>query len=1085
MNLNIGLFNARGLAVNAVDDLLSHCQHLHLLFITETWLAANRSNLPTTWTQHHCHAVQNNNHIRNSAGLCLLINPSFPYTVNRLPSSSPYLLLATVGNLTLACTYLPPHWPFLECLNVLSQIPITANTIICGDFNARMGEWTGDTSWNPRGRPMKRWLERHSLTVLNKQHAFGLATYLQHRVNGTFTSLIDLFICTAPLTDAHMEVWQDRSLSSDHKMVQLSFLFDHTEANSIPKPVRRTWNLSRLSEEDVEKLYVARFEERAEPLLHILQTLIEEPLPTRPDIDAMTTELNQCIYDAMDTALGTKPARPKHWKWFWTMELQQLADFRELCYQRWRRSTGLNRGIRWTEHQQAVRHLRYKIKASRKQAFKNFCSSLEHNFTKATQVIKQMRRRREVSASFSHPHGPQRAVEVLAEHLSGVYNGDILPGERQLAPRTSAPFSLDDHPFDDLSVLDAITSLPRRKAPGSDHLRSEMLRPIADPLSRVLALLYQLCWRWGYVSPLWRSAQVCAIFKKGDRTLPSNYRPISLTSVLRKAMEKCISHLLHRESPKPDLAQGGFRIRRSALDQALCLHELIQIHRLRHRSDPVLAFLDIKAAYDTVDREIIWQRLYDHGTPAALTTLLQNMFDDVSITVVGNNYVSEPFHPTTGVLQGSVLSPNLYSIYIDTLPKELRSASTRRTATVDDPPTPINALLFADDVALFGTAEEVTTMLRRAEQHSYRLGYRWSPSKCAIVNGEDHNLYLYGELLPNADHFVYLGVPFGPKGMDPEQLISLRSPKATTAMQVLKSLGVQGSGLGELLAAKLYRQFIRPKLEYGLATSKFLVTQMKTIDDAQDTCLRMIFRGRNTTSTSVFRHLTDLPDMRTRILTLQAKFTIRAETLPPDTLFCLLMPRLHNKHSRWRYLQNKNPLLDKWNEDRNNKLTDTIAQWRQNQHDKLRQTRARQAACRPLIGPDPILALPATRKERSRLLRWRLGWLPAQPLPCPCGTHLTKKRSFPQCPLIPSELWAELPTEPPDYVGSQIDFVMNQLPVAALKFGFRPDDQLQQWWPVLLKLLRHIDILCHPDTSFADEPSAGALLLSPPTPDEE
>ena len=61
---------------------------------------------------------------------------------------------------------------------------------------------------NPRGRPMtmKRWLERHSLTVLNKQHAFGLATYLQHQVNGTFTSLINLFICTAPITDARMEV---------------------------------------------------------------------------------------------------------------------------------------------------------------------------------------------------------------------------------------------------------------------------------------------------------------------------------------------------------------------------------------------------------------------------------------------------------------------------------------------------------------------------------------------------------------------------------------------------------------------------------------------------------------------------------------------------------------------------------------------------------------------------------------------------------------------------------------------------------------------------------------------------------------
>ncbi|CAM0139001.1 unnamed protein product [Umbelopsis sp. WA50703] len=89
------------------------------------------------------------------------------------------------------------------------------------------------------------------------------------------------------------------------------------------------------------------------------------------------------------------------------------------------------------------------------------------------------------------------------------------------------------------------------------------------------------------------------------------------------------------------------------------------------------------------------------------------------------------------------------------------------------------------------------------------------------------------------------------------------------------------------------RQFIRPKLEYDLATSKLLVAQVKIIDAAQDTCLRMIFRPRNTTSTSFFRHLTDLLDMQTRLRTLPAKFSIRAATLPIDTLF-YLMPRLHN-----------------------------------------------------------------------------------------------------------------------------------------------------------------------------------------------
>ncbi|KAG2171679.1 hypothetical protein INT43_008059 [Umbelopsis isabellina] len=983
-------------------------QGLHLLFVTETWLAPDCPNLPTTWIQHHCHAVPNNNHIRPSAGISLLIHPSFPFTVNRVPCSSPYLLLATVDHLTLVCTYLPPRWTFSECLNVLALIPSTPNTIICGDLNARMGEGIGDTSWNPRGRPLIRWLERHSMTVLNRH-------------------LIDLFITTATLTDVSMEVWQERSLSSDHKMVKLSFLFDYHEATPVPPPVRRTWNLSRLSEEDVEKIYAARFEERAEPLLMALQDLLEDQTPERPDIDALTTELNQCIYDALDTALGTKPTRHKYWKWFWTMKLQQLAEFREFCYQRWRRSTGLDRGLR----------------ASRKQAFKNFCSSLEHNFASATQVIKQMRRRRETSASFSHPHGPQRAVEVLAEHLAGVCQGDLLPLHREITLRAKAPFALDEHPLNRSSVLSAISKLPRRKAP---RLRSLTKRNASTHCKTALASA-------SYAVPNLLAMGIC---------LPT----MALGSSL-KALEQCLAPLLHERSPTPDLAQGGFRIKRSALDQALCLHELIQIHRIRYRSEPTMAFLDIKAAYDTVDREVIWNRLRHHDAPTPLITLLQNMFDEVSITVVGNNYVSEAFHPATGVLQGSVLSPHL------------------RTATVDNQPTPVNALLFADDVAIFGTPEEVADMLRRVENHSHHLGYRWSPSKCAIVNGEDHNFHLYNEILPNVEYFTYLGVPFGPKGMEPQRPIELKAPKTVAAMQVLKSLGVHGAGLGEMLSAKLYRQFIRPKMEYGLAISKFLVTQAKSIDGAQDKCLRMIFRRRNTTSTSVFRHLTDLPDMQTRILTLRAKFAIRAETLPPDTLFCLLIPKMHSKHSRWRYIQKVNPIFDRWDTDRTIKLKDIIEQWRQDQHDRLCLVRARNAVCRPLIGPDPILALPAIRKERSRLLRWRLGWLPAQPLACPCGTHLTKKLCFQQCPAIPDNLWPELPAPDTQQTMSTIDFTLNQLPVAALKPGYRPSAQLRKWWPVLLELLRYIDMFCHADSPFIDEPPAGALLLATPTPDEE
>ncbi|KAG0824987.1 hypothetical protein G6F17_014256 [Rhizopus arrhizus] len=70
------------------------------------------------------------------------------------------------------------------------------------------------------------------------------------------------------------------------------------------------------------------------------------------------------------------------------------------------------------------------------------------------------------------------------------------------------------------------------------------------------------------------------------------------------------------------------------------------------------------------------------SAPLSLVSLLANMFDDVSVSVLLQNNVSDPFVPSTGVLQGSVLSPHLYSIYVNTLPALLRSAASATTTSV-------------------------------------------------------------------------------------------------------------------------------------------------------------------------------------------------------------------------------------------------------------------------------------------------------------------------------------------------------------------------------------------------------------------
>ncbi|KAG1627711.1 hypothetical protein G6F44_012118 [Rhizopus delemar] len=170
---------------------------------------------------------------------------------------------------------------------------------------------------------------------------------------------------------------------------------------------------------------------------------------------------------------------------------------------------------------------------------------------------------------------------------------------------------------------------------------------------------------WSYTPQSWRVAQVVPIYKEGSTNESSNYRPISLTSIFRKILERCIQYRLQTNGYPLDIAQGGFRESRGAIDQALCLAEICHILRSHYQTKPILAFLDIKSAYDTVDRNYIWDVLQPYISPPLLG-LLRNLFDEVQIEVLLSNATSRRFHPKTGVLQGSILSPYLYSVYSHT-----------------------------------------------------------------------------------------------------------------------------------------------------------------------------------------------------------------------------------------------------------------------------------------------------------------------------------------------------------------------------------------------------------------------------------
>ena len=126
-----------------------------------------------------------------------------------------------------------------------------------------------------------------------------------------------------------------------------------------------------------------------------------------------------------------------------------------------------------------------------------------------------------------------------------------------------------------------------------------------------------------------------------------------------------------QQAPLSD-EQGGFRSGRGCIDQLFILTEVL---RLRHNQGKAtfVCFIDVKKAYDTVFRDGLWKRLLDVGLSGRILRVLLNLYDKAESAVMVNGILSRWFESGVGVRQGCVLSPLLFSIFINPLIEELRA----------------------------------------------------------------------------------------------------------------------------------------------------------------------------------------------------------------------------------------------------------------------------------------------------------------------------------------------------------------------------------------------------------------------------
>ena len=226
-----------------------------------------------------------------------------------------------------------------------------------------------------------------------------------------------------------------------------------------------------------------------------------------------------------------------------------------------------------------------------------------------------------------------------------------------------------------------------------------------------------------------------------DHSDPENYRPISILNTLMKIYEgiiaKRITHFFQKNKVLSPY-QVAYRKSRSVYDHLLVLHENFLEYRFykigprggTSKKPLYLAFLDLKKAFDTVIRNLLFQKLCAAGIRGKILRVIQNLFSNNPANVVINGLLSPEFVINRGVLQGSKLGPILFNLFINDLLEELNQSNLGAYIG----PLHFAALGFADDIVLISDAPwKLQKLLDICSSWALKNGMTFKTSKCKVM----------------------------------------------------------------------------------------------------------------------------------------------------------------------------------------------------------------------------------------------------------------------------------------------------------------------------------------------------------------
>ena len=471
---------------------------------------------------------------------------------------------------------------------------------------------------------------------------------------------------------------------------------------------------------------------------------------------------------------------------------------------------------------------------------------------------------------------PDAQLGRWREHFHGVLN---LPSH--VAPETIA--AVPDSPVrQDMAaeptleeVQKAVHKLSSNKTAGKDEITAEMMKAGGPAVMQELHQLVVAVWRSEAVPQEWIDAVIIPLPKKGDKTLCDNWRGISLLSVAGKVFVKVIERRLAEFSEGVlSETQAGFRRGRGCTDMIFVARQLAE--KARESNVRLLfCFFDLKKAYDTVNREAMWQLLSKYGIPDKMVALLKAMYTNMKATVELNGIRTDEFDVTNGLRQGCVISCTLFNLFFDRVMTEAREGyrgdvvlayrtglnllGDRRFRRKPDGTRANEKLVdivdmeFADDMgAPAHTEDRLQQFVTAFNEAATRWGLTVSIGKTQVLDQPDKTtarttgtrpspISINGQCLEEVSAFTYLGSTLT-NDAEVDTEVTTRIGKACKVWAGLRGPVFNCKSLTASTKLQVFRGAVMPALLYGAETWPVREQHVRKIQGFVMRCLRQILR---------------------------------------------------------------------------------------------------------------------------------------------------------------------------------------------------------------------------------------------------